>query len=574
MIALCAITCMSCKDHLAEEQPQAPPPATNTDTGTRAGIEMDRALYHEPTKSWVAPRKDPYSLENFRAAYANIVSSRSAEPLSGALRGQFSADTSSLQPTHYALKVYPRTEAEQTALELTEDIKVAYIPFDYTQLTEAETQTLTQTRSDATFPDSTRYTVVYENMESTEGTVSSPSYTMPILYVVWPCQKPLPAELDYQVDYPVFLPFADADAVTRSGVSLSEEAMQILEQEAITKAWNISPEASKPRTRAALLRTGYWYHYDNKVKKDVPMHNLKVRFQAGSSIWETYVKENGSFTVSSAVVSWAMVSFVTQHPRWTITYPGSTSPVNLAMGEYQRESDLRQLTFRITLPAYPAFEAHRAANYFYHGSHSAPVYYVASSPIHIEMSSETTGPYLGVFQYHRYSNERNIVIYNKNRNDYARVCGTVLHELGHYTHYLMRGDPCTFDNTSDLMCESFASYVGWHVGEVYYCSRLGYVKSSWTEDVTWQSRQGWKGASGDIYSPMLVDLIDTYNQKVKGYEYAQDPIGKVPHSVIARIARDCARWPLCKGVLNEYVGQHYTSNEFNAFAAEYDSYDK
>lgn len=362
---------MSCKDHLAEEEQPLPPSVTTADVGTRAGVEMDKALYHEQTQSWVAPRKDPYALDNFRAAYANIASSRSAEPINGALSGQFSTDANIIQPTHYALKIYPRTEAEQTALELMEDVKVAYIPFDYAQLTEDETQALTRTRSDATFPDSTRYTVVYENMESTEGTVSSPSYTMPILYVVWPCQKPLPAELDYHVDYPVFLPFADA--VTRSGVSLSDEAMQMLEQEAITKAWCISPEASKPRTRAALLRTGYWHHYDNKVKREVPMHNLKVRFQAGSSIWDTYVQTNGSFTVSSAVVSWATILFVTQHPKWTITDEGSTLPITFAMGEYQRESDLRQLKFRPTYLSSPALEAHRAVNYFYNGSHSAPV---------------------------------------------------------------------------------------------------------------------------------------------------------------------------------------------------------
>lgn len=567
MIALCTIACMSCKDHLPEEQPQEPSPAT-TDVKTRSGIIIDKALYHEQTQSWVAPRKDPYALENVRAAYAKIASNRSVEPLSSALRVQFSSDANLLQPTHYALKVYPRTEAEQSSLELMEDIKVAYIPFDYAQLTESETETLTRTRSDATFPDSTRYTVVYENMESTEGTVSSPSYTMPILYVVWPCHKPLPAELDYQLDYPVFLPYADDDAITRSGVSLSDQAMQILEQEAVNQAWGIS---SKPLTRAALLRTGYWYHYDNKVKRDVPMHNLKVRFQAGSSIMETYVQANASFTVPSGVLPSASISMVTQHPRWNITYEGSTSPISLTMGEYQRESDLRQLKFRPILSTYHVFETHRAANYFYNCSHSAPIRYVASLPIRIEVSSNSTGPNLGEFYSGPSYSDRYIVIYNHAKYDHAVICGTVLHEIGHYIHCLLRGDTNNYRITSQLIRESFASYVGWHVGEVYYCPHLGYVKpsSNWNEDITLNNRQNWVGTSGNCYSPMFVDLIDTYTQ-AGAYDY----IEKVPHSVVLRIVQDCARWPNCKGVLSEYVNIYYTDNVFRKFAAKYENYDK
>ncbi len=69
---------------------------------------------------------------------------------------------------------------------------------------------------------------------TTDGPVPPETYTMPILYTVWPCDKPLPEAYDYIIDYEVFIPQYNDGTKSQSG--LSTDALHILEQEAISIA--------------------------------------------------------------------------------------------------------------------------------------------------------------------------------------------------------------------------------------------------------------------------------------------------------------------------------------------------
>lgn len=145
---------------------------------------LDDAVYHESTKSWIVPQKDPYTLANFQKAYDNLASNSSTQSLSRAQTAEFTA-TPQLEATHYSLKIFPKNEKEQWKIELMEDVKVAYTPFDYIQLPEADVQRLASTRSAAkTYPDKNRFTVTYDDMETTEGPAEAVTLTMPVLYVV------------------------------------------------------------------------------------------------------------------------------------------------------------------------------------------------------------------------------------------------------------------------------------------------------------------------------------------------------------------------------------------------------
>lgn len=102
---------------------------------------LDDAMYHPRLETWIVPQKDPYTLANFQKAYDNLSSGNTSQTLTRAQTDEFSS-SQTLQATHYALKIYPKNEEEQWQVELMEDIKVAYIPFDYVQLPEETIETL------------------------------------------------------------------------------------------------------------------------------------------------------------------------------------------------------------------------------------------------------------------------------------------------------------------------------------------------------------------------------------------------------------------------------------------------
>ena len=89
-----------------------------------------------------------------------------------------------------------------------------------------------------------------------------------------------------------------------------------------------------------------------------------------------------------------------------------------------------------------------------------------------------------------------IVIYCYQRNVTNQAVGTVFHEIGHFVHYSERGGAANFSNVHKFIRESYASYAGWYLTELYY-KQLGYIKpadpvidSSYT-DYTHNARQNW-----------------------------------------------------------------------------------
>lgn len=206
-------------------------------------IELADAVYHKETHSWMRPQNDPYRLENFQRAYDNIVSGESglaktSYALAENVQKEFAANAKKqqeLKATHYALKIFPKTEEEQRSLELDEQIKIAYTPFNYTSLPDEVTQSLVFSKSRTQFceeDEERRYSVTYEGGMIKDGPVEPVTIILPVLYAVWPVEKPFPVEMDFEILYEVFLP----KYITLGENGLSAEAIQILEQEAIALA--------------------------------------------------------------------------------------------------------------------------------------------------------------------------------------------------------------------------------------------------------------------------------------------------------------------------------------------------
>ena len=124
--------------------------------------------------------------------------------------------------------------------------------------------------------------------------------------------------------------------------------------------------------------------------------------------------------------------------------------------------------------------------------------------------------------------------------------------------YGERGGASEFNQVHRLIQESYASYVGYYLGESYYRSQ-GYTKTSVNENITGQGRQWWKKTAPTNYSPLFVDLIDNYNQGAStSGPYNYDTIKNFPHTTIQTMAATCTDKSAIQSKLQEYVGVYIT----------------
>ena len=154
--------------------------------------------------------------------------------------------------------------------------------------------------------------------------------------------------------------------------------------------------------------------------------------------------------------------------------------------------------------------------------------------------------------------------------------GTILHEMGHYTQFWIHRGYNHYNDIPKLLKESWASYAGWYMGELYYSvQRL--LPIPFEDDITRQARQSWHPAMANpyyYYSPLFVDLRDNYNQceRLNNSRYANDAIKNVPYSLINKLARS-SFWTGVKKLLRDHFSSwYYTETQLNEFLVQWDKY--
>jgi len=522
------------------------------------GLSLKGAVYHEATGHWIQQQKDPYTLDNFQKAYNKLSSGKSFQNLTRSLNNEFS-DKQQLKATHYALKIFPKNENEQRKIELMKDIKVAYIPFDYIYIPDSVIKNATSTTRSTTFSEKNHYTVTNDESGTTAVNIRTRAATLPILYVVWPSGKALPNEMDYQIDYKIFIP--EKNTSQTRAKSLSETALEILEKEAIKLALG-SSNSSKEEPPTFDFFRGSVKQRDNFLGKDIPLANLKISLWTGSRRLETYTKSDGSFYIKGPIPKdFTMVHMIFEHSKWKISRENYTLPFIDMRGEMIVPT--RHYVYSGSYnPDYgPIIEAHRAVNYFYHGAHTFNQW-ARPSGIRIYAFKEQPDGKSGTFS--AIANNPYINIYNINISQHSFVLATIFHELGHYMHFCERGKNLKCDR---LLVESFGCYAGWQLTNEYYSS-LGYIPRFTKEDITAQDGQLWKPADPSAYTPLFIDLVDNWNQKnASGFD---EQIKNVPTSVIRKIIKECSNWSACKKVLQQYIGVYYTARQLKNYTDAFD----
>ena len=402
------------------------------------------AVFHESSQSWVYLQGDPYRLENFQKVYDNLVLNSAEfaevgkEEFAVKLRNvkkELAADTKKqlkLKPTHYAVKVLPKTEEEQRALEWDEQLKVAYVPFDYVSVPESQVSHIRMQRTGAVYHEEAeerRYTVTYEGGMDADGPTDPVTLELPVLYVVWPCDKPFPADMDYEVLYDVFLP--QAPTASQKAQGLSAEALHVLESMAIDTIRHTGDIGRYP--------SGIISCYDNYLNKYVPLVYLTVRFSLGSNIYEVKTDYNGYFSFKDPIFDNAVLSFVFDGlDGWKITSGGSSATIIESRGTYKslRGSSIRDFDIQVNSSSVPdpRYEIYRAVGFYFYGLRTS---YGSSSLLHLPeidrfVDSTTGGMRIeahtaaiqegeGVFKSFL-GNAHYIKIGNVNRNNHPHYC--------------------------------------------------------------------------------------------------------------------------------------------------------
>lgn len=548
-------------------------------------------MYNDVTDSWMIPQNDPYTLENFQKAYDNLASGKSLQTLTRAEASEFSEDEK-LAPTHFALRIYPRNEEEQWKVEMMEDVNVVYAPFGYSGLTEGEVERVPQTRTEIPSPfEVSPYTVTYEEYESTDDSqVGSRTIQLPILYAVWPADKSLPDDLEYKVDYEVYLPYvAPATRSAEALITLHDEAqMQALGYLIPTPVVASNMATRAPSAKGFHLMKGRLITTDMYLSKIVPLSYLVVSVQLGTNIIENLTDNEGYFST---------VVYLSTNPGngdeitlpFTITYKGSyyagyypyrpsldgTRYWNITTETYPTTPCTQVISG--TLGTYgsttivpstargPLLDIHRAANYFFFQEQYAfpPTRPTIPGGINIVAHG---GSGRCAFSWHPLHSANPFIKIYAESNPSSTV-GAVLHELGHFAHYQYNRPQ--YVATPKIFKESFASYSGWFLGEAYL-STLGWVNNPTYypeyEDVTRQGQQGWYYMYDEEYawySPLFIDLTDDYNQYDLDTLNPDDEITGVPASVIWDIITNTTTWEECKSQLRSYIGTYYTQAELN-----------
>ena len=389
------------------------------------------------------------------------------------------------EPTHRAIKVFPKSISEQQLISNLEDIRLSYIPFGYIPASP-EIQTMAKGLGVAAFSETSPYTQLVTDFETGPAEIQ-----LPIMYVLWPLEKPLPEGIEYEECFQIFVPTVteSVDAQTKSEIV----------------------QDSYP----ARFRT-----YDAFLDTYIPLNKLAVHITNGYIIGTQYTNTNGRVYIDPYLIGIDPTEFPSfsvyytmNTPKWTITRDGSL-PIHATLGYvyslWPNSFNSGTRTFNL-VSASTEYEIHRALDYYHYASNP---YSSLIGPHETGVTICSVTDSLPGAGGKTDISDKTITIYN---NGYSCniIISDVLHELGHIRHkyHYYYGDS-SFEQVDTLLIESYGSFIGWYLGEQYYLSK-GYIKTDSTQVINDNWRQDWSPTSQIPYywySPLFIDLMDDYNQ--------------------------------------------------------------
>ncbi len=452
------------------------------------------SLCRQDTKSaeiddyWV---EDPFMLSNVQWVYDSICYERSTSSSGFFERGK------QLSATHRILRISPHDAEEQRRLEFDTRLKVDYLPFKKRRSTNQDELLVA-----GSVPN--RYEIEGEFASCIKQPEISVHSAPNDIYVVWPKDIVVPDTLNYVILYEAYLP---------EQIGLKERRMS---EDEILLFNKVTGNSSR---RYYYGQYGSISFYDEFLASTVTTYKLNLRIQLGSAIQDIQAV-NGTFQLPGWYPIDATIGYYLQQEKFTVCSGDITglSPHVTVLGTiaelWDTSSPYSFHSFTIS-PDNPT-RIYRAGDYFFKRVMEQAPYFPVLSHINIysmPMPNSSSGVFNG-------NAVPNISMYTNGyeSNDFI---GSVMHELGHSVQHAITNN--NIGDVNDLLCESFASFMGWYYGELYYTSK-GYVKPNPWSHINWQHRQSWTGATPRFYSPIFVDLKDSFNQNSYNPSYLYDSI--------------------------------------------------
>ena len=416
---------------------------------------------------------------------------------------------------------------------------MSYIPFGYELVSDCSGQVESGVLSTYFDVNPFRY---YDEGESyaspTSSIIVDREIQLPIIYAVWPIERPIPEDIQHEIISTVSL---------RAPIIPVEETRYPL-----------------------ILRT-----YDSFQGKYVHLKNIKVRISYSGLTADQYTDDSGFVKIYTGLASITSpsqiqkisLSVITENSKLSICQGSSSTPYQKVLGTIGSlwPSTPNTLTMDLTSTK-NEYDIYRACDYYYSSpsSLSSKVLSEEENPIVYSIDRIRFNPDLyGITK----PSSKAVYIVDAGLSQPEEIA-VVLHELGHIRKYYHQG-ASEYNNSDRWTIESYSCFLGAYLGEEYYISQ-GFSKPSSSYLINTMGQQhSWTIGSMSEYSPFFVDLYDDYNQSSYNASIPDDEIESVPVAVVDSLGIFSKSQASSKSTLTSFTGKYFTSDQLSRFLSNH-----
>lgn len=490
----------SCKEETISEPVNVPPVQSaenRSNTRESAG---------NPDVEMVLGKKlqNPYTVENMTAAYNNL------KKLDNTIA------KIEIKANYLYLRFLPKTDEEYDLLDKDDNLDLYIYPLDYEI-----------SKNGNKFKD-----------PSTSGNKFTWYYT------VVPIDYALPKQIKAEILSKLYLPRGNGNSKSPEKIQkqvFDNSFIDELENEALRITDNL-PSKKNGRV-SAYIPTGRIRVWDERIRYNdatgtyingagyVPVVGCQVRTRRWFSTETTLTLADGSFNIGVSYNNPANFSIEWDRPDFDIR-DGSYGQAYFNGPKQEGSWDLN---IEKNGDSFLYAHVHRAAwNYYYNNT-----YGVVSPPrstfgplggkIHLGTKQGTGRSHYFAFNSTWLASDVKLIFNLTNTNyfisDGRYVFATTIHELTHASHWAMGMSYtayCSNAGQAGRMAESWAQAVGWHITRIVYAPNNPTNNPRIDQDGSQGVTLAAMGATatcatnGAWYTPLFIDLVDNFNQRVDG----------------------------------------------------------
>lgn len=474
-VALCSAMLFSCKE--TDQQDNITP----TLTQEKKPYEMSK----DGTISLGKKLENPYSVATMRKAYTSLTSKST---------GRTASDQSPVRTTHYYVRFLPKNEQQYEKLKADTLLKLYIVPLDY---------------------EVTAHGWNYQDPAIPEG---SPTWQ----YTSVKQDYDFDPTIKYEIISELYLPETDAELNKQiSSMRIAGKGfVDALVDEAmiLTKNYNDTLKVNPASGRTNWDPRGTVQVWDTRLNRYIPLVGVKMRARRWFDIREGYTNDAGYYQLPG----------FKREANYALFYESGNFDVRTGtFGQAWIDGPKQNDPWDVNLwDGVQRFYAHvfRGAHRYHYGDigglrrpdFPARIKYAAH-----DKSGSAQGVNIG--NWSAFGINPNILIYRYSSNgaEYAsdEIFSTTCHETCHSTHVItMNGGYIQYGQVTTFIAESWPVAVEWFITQMEYRERgiPNYANETYRIAASYpidRAYQYWdRGISAD-YTPVFIDLIDTFNQR-------------------------------------------------------------